>query len=414
MTSETSSSSDIVDQSSKINLKGSVLNNYNILYELGSGSYSVVWLAYNIDNRKYYAIKVQDPENYDEGIEEIEFVKKLPKDVNLYNTVIDSFISTMGDNKYLCSVWHLHALNIDTLLRKGKYTNGMPISMVKKIMRQLINSVYLLHIKFKVFHGDIKTDNILLKGLNLYDKHMINMYNSWNYHEKYKKMKEDYWVSDKKRSLASIDKMKSEDKLNIRKSAHKYIVDNMSSIDVDMRYQVDDSILDKCDISLADFGTWCDFNDSYEGAFGTRYYQAPEIILGGKCSSAVDIWALGCTFYELLTGQLLFDPNKDSKRSRDYYHLCLINDTCGDFSIDFLKKTDHYKKFFDRRLSDRKLSEGKLYLKEHEKEENRLERKLNNIQLDDINIVKTILNEMLCIDPKKRFTIEQLYNHSYF
>lgn len=39
----------------------------------------------------------------------------------------------------------------------------------------------------------------------------------------------------------------------------------------------------------------------------TRYYRAPEIMLSSsQYTKAVDIWSLGCTFAELMTGKVLF------------------------------------------------------------------------------------------------------------
>jgi serine/threonine protein kinase len=48
-------------------------------------------------------------------------------------------------------------------------------------MKQLIEAIYILHIKLKVFHGDIKTDNILVKGINNRDKFIIEQYNEKYY-----------------------------------------------------------------------------------------------------------------------------------------------------------------------------------------------------------------------------------------
>jgi serine/threonine protein kinase len=160
-------------------------------------------------------------------------------------------------------------------------------------------------------------------------------------------------------------------------------------------------------ISLADFGTHCEEHNYYEEPFGTRYYQAPEIILMGKCSFPVDIWAIGCTFYELLSGKLLFDPIKDSKYSRDYYHLCLINETCGNYPNNFIRKTKHYKKYFD--------SNGNI-IDSYVKSFDRLDRKLNEIAIpeEDKKIIKKLLSMMLEIDPNKRITIEQLSSIDYF
>ena len=39
----------------------------------------------------------------------------------------------------------------------------------------------------------------------------------------------------------------------------------------------------------------------------TRYYRAPEVILAShEYSKPIDIWGVGCTFAELLTGKVLF------------------------------------------------------------------------------------------------------------
>jgi serine/threonine protein kinase len=156
---------------------------------------------------------------------------------------------------------------------------------------------------------------------------------------------------------------------------------------------------------LADFGTYCSENNYFDKPFGTRYYQAPEIILMGKCSYPVDIWALGCTFYELLTGKLLFDPIKDSKYSRDYYHLCLINDTCGKFPSHFLKKTKFYNNFFNSSYNiinqNNKLNEQSIKV-------------FNDLSDSDNKIVFSILTQMLEIDPIKRINILNLSKHTFF
>lgn len=48
--------------------------------------------------------------------------------------------------------------------------------------------------------------------------------------------------------------------------------------------------------------------------YGTRQYTAPEMILGGPLTSAIDVWSLGCTIYEMLTDRLLFDPRAAAEK----------------------------------------------------------------------------------------------------
>jgi serine/threonine protein kinase len=41
----------------------------------------------------------------------------------------------------------------------------------------------------------------------------------------------------------------------------------------------------------------------------TREYTPPEGIIGGELGTPIDLWSLACTLFELLTGELLFDPH---------------------------------------------------------------------------------------------------------
>jgi len=112
------SDDDIIDHSENLNLAGCILNKYNILTELGRGMYSIVWLAFCIENKKYYAIKVQHPNEYKDGVNENAFVKLLPN-ISVLNTIIHDFKEIRNNQKYLCTVYNLHCSNLDCILRKG-------------------------------------------------------------------------------------------------------------------------------------------------------------------------------------------------------------------------------------------------------------------------------------------------------
>lgn len=380
-----------------LNLEGCILNKYNVLYEIGRGGLSIVWLVYNIVDQHFYAMKVQDPDCYLEGLAEIEFVKKLPIEPNCFNNIIDYFIKTVNNNQYVISIWNLHACNLDELLKTQKYTNGIPYDIVNNIMKQLIKGIDILHNKFKVFHGDIKPDNIFLKGCNKRDNDVMIEYKK-KYDDKYINAKKDFWLGQNK-NIKNINKMKSSDKENIRSKIHQDIVTYIVRDFVLNNNYLEEIVLsiDNCSISIGDFGAKCE--DICTTTLGTRYYISPEVILEGKCSYPVDIWAIGCTYYELLSGLILFDPIKDVNYSRDYYHLSLINDTCGDFKIDFLKSTNKYKEFFKKN--------GMLC--DYTRTECRLERKLKAInEKDNFNSIRILLKSTLVINPAERINILKL------
>jgi serine/threonine-protein kinase SRPK3 len=381
------SDDDIIDHSDNLNLEGCVLDKYNILSELGRGMYSIVWLAYCIDNKKYYAIKVQHPNEYKEGLSENAFVKTLPN-INIFNTIVHDFKEIRDNQKYLCTVYTLHCSNLDCILRKGKYGDGLPFDIAKKMFIEILEACNYLHTKLKVYHGDIKTDNILLKGISNKNKKIIKLYNTFNFNDLYIQAKKEH------SNLSSSKKLKI--KSRIHSEIYSKIISAINESDID-KNDVDDEYILNPNVCLADFGQFVKDGEYYNEAFGTRYYRSPENILVGKSSYPNDIWALGCTFYEMLTGRILFDPDKDKYYSRDDYHLKLINESCGDFPLSFLKSTDLYKNYFIN---------GKIKMDKNLDYTNKIENKLRSVLTDDnnCNVAITIIKGMLQVDPSKRLT----------
>lgn len=392
--SETSSydsyDSDSTNESQEnLNLAGNILNKYNIIYEIGRGADAVVWLAYNTENSKFCAIKINEPNEYKKGIAEFKFLKKLNPSLSCFNHLKESFLEIVKNKKYACGVFELHTGNLDALVRKGEYQDGLSVSIVRKIMFQLLIALKYLHTKMKVYHADIKTDNILLKGINNMDKEIINQYITL--------------YKEREKILSSVD---PKDKLMVRQQLHQDICLNLKFPEKETKYCIGPECINNTSISLADFGAWCGEDEHYDTDFGTRYYRAPEVILVGKSSYPVDIWAAGCVFYELLTGRILFDPEKDSTRNRDAYHLYYMNSKCGNFNMGFLKKTDKWKEYFT--------SEGKL------KNFSSLDEKTFEYLLDKYKInefraeILDLLKGMLTIAPNQRYNVDKCLSHPFF
>jgi cyclin-dependent kinase-like len=53
-------------------------------------------------------------------------------------------------------------------------------------------------------------------------------------------------------------------------------------------------------------------NNKFTDYVSTRWYRAPELLVGDTAyNKAVDIWAVGCIFVELVTGMPLFTGESD-------------------------------------------------------------------------------------------------------
>jgi len=63
-------------------------------------------------------------------------------------------------------------------------------------------------------------------------------------------------------------------------------------------------------IKVIDFGSSCYEHQRIYTYIQSRFYRAPEVILGAKYSTAIDMWSFGCILAELLTGYPLL-PGED-------------------------------------------------------------------------------------------------------
>ena len=103
--------------------------------------------------------------------------------------------------------------------------------------------------------------------------------------------------------------------------------------------------LENPQIKLTDFGL-IEKNGSKSHTIQTRYYRAPEIILGLNYDHTCDIWSLGCSIYELLIGKIMIDVEKDvdvDKYDRDLINIKILIQKLGKSNyesiIDLVKKS---------------------------------------------------------------------------
>ena len=74
----------------------------------------------------------------------------------------------------------------------------------------------------------------------------------------------------------------------------------------------------KCkNIRIIDFGAGCDCYDNGFTYVQSRYYRAPETILGIPYDHQIDMWSVGCILFEMATGSVLF-PGQDENEMLEY------------------------------------------------------------------------------------------------
>lgn len=70
----------------------------------------------------------------------------------------------------------------------------------------------------------------------------------------------------------------------------------------------------KTEIKLIDFGSSCFENERIYTYIQSRFYRAPEIMLGIPYKTAIDIWSFGCILAELCTGFPIFPGESEPEQ----------------------------------------------------------------------------------------------------
>lgn len=101
-------------------------------------------------------------------------------------------------------------------------------------------------------------------------------------------------------------------------------------------------------VKICDFGSAMMYGENEVTPYlVSRFYRAPEVILGLKYEYGMDMWSIGCVVYELFTGRILL-PGHDNNAM-----LMLMMDLKGPFTKKMLRKGAFVDKHFE---SDQQMS----------------------------------------------------------
>jgi len=113
-------------------------------------------------------------------------------------------------------------------------------------------------------------------------------------------------------------------------------------------------------VKIADFGNGCWIDEHFTDDVQTRQYRAPEIILSSEYGSPIDIWSMGCITFELLTGDLLFEPKGGSHWGKNDDHLAQMIELLGNIPKKYIfgKRANE---FFDSKGELKNIKKLKLW-----------------------------------------------------
>ncbi len=186
-------------------------------------------------------------------------------------------------------------------------------------------------------------------------------------------------------------------------------------------------------LKLGDFGSAFRWEtepdaDAPQPYVGSRFYRAPEAILGAKCNPAWDIWSTACLLFELYTGNPLF-PGRDNNDM-----LWRVQCLRGPFPHRHLRKhcaqvaavgTEAVELHFDpsslafrRRVADPVTKELSVKLVEVSAPSDSLGARLaasraGGDSKKSLAAFQTLLESMLILDPARRCTVNEALGSAF-
>ncbi|KAG6976755.1 hypothetical protein JG688_00001023 [Phytophthora aleatoria] len=163
----------------------------------------------------------------------------------------------------------------------------------------------------------------------------------------------------------------------------------------------------KLDAKICDLGNACWTSKHFTNDIQTRQYRCPEVILGKRYDTSADIWSMACFVFELLTGDLLFDPKSGRNFNRDEDHLAQMIELLGRMPKAFTGSQRGLREFFNRKGDLKRIRSLKFWSLQQVLIEK------YHFARHDAEYLASFLSPMLRYDPAKRATAEECLAHPW-
>lgn len=241
-------------------------NRYTLLGKLGRGAYSTVWRVFDTKKNTHSALKIAKQNH--------ACAQAAVNEIRLLKSLKDKRIIELhdyfqyGSTGEICLVLTESSGNLLDL--KRLHRKGLPDTLLQRLMCHTLEGAQYLH-QHNIIHTDIKPENILVDHMDALPEMTFHFNFNFNF-------------------------------------------------------------------KLCDLGSACAINwfasPDHAGLAGqvvqTLNYRSIEVILGyTEYNEKIDIWSLACVYFELATGEYLFDPRATTSFTCAQDHVAQIMELVG-------------------------------------------------------------------------------------
>uniref|UniRef100_A0A914ZA70 non-specific serine/threonine protein kinase n=1 Tax=Panagrolaimus superbus TaxID=310955 RepID=A0A914ZA70_9BILA len=437
-----------------------------IVRKLGFGHFSTVWLCYDTVKKGYNAVKVSrsDPAYAQTCIDEIRFLQRIADFSSCRGS--DRVVKLLDEFFYI-SPFGTHCCASQKPLGRSLYQLivqydqiGFSMPIIQKLAYHLLEGLKFLHNDCGgIIHTDLKPENITI-NCNPDDLHflaknaltdfviakktvfahahfppnitdVLESANSVIYFDSVKKLEKsrqefikEIWQNEFKDTEGEYEEFARICRENDINAMFGEVFENFDRKESNHSYEsssndekIDDLerflLSSEVNFQIVDLGTAQHQDNITATQFQTLQYRSPECVLKHEITSAIDIWSLACVLFEAATGDYLFNPHgnrDDLDRNRASYDLfCCFISVLGSPPSDLkavFPNNRIYAKLFDK--NGKFINEpnfGSPSLSEHIK---------RHIDEKDVGMFIAFMERMLCYNPERRGSAEDLLKHKWF
>ncbi|KAM5508252.1 magnesium ion transporter [Microsporum canis] len=340
---------------------------YQVVGKLGFGATSTVWLARDMEYRRYVTLKIfikstsmgQQVDDELKMYKRMERASKYHPGRNAVRSLLDSFNIDGPEEKHRCLVHPPLWENVLTFLHRNPIRR-LPSPILAVVLHRLFLGLDYLHTECQIIHTDIKANNIMF---NIADDSVFSDF--------------------EERELQTPSPRKEVDGNTI------YV-----SRELRMPKEMGPPV-------LCDFGSAMPGDIEHSEDIQPNIYRAPEVILEAPWTYSVDIWNVGCMIWDIFEGTSLFTGHDNEFQTyRSRAHLAEMISLLGTPPHSLLAQGKLSHKFFS--------NDGEFCPGVPIQDRVRIEERETALEGEDKARFLRLVQKMLQWEPSKRGSAKEL------